>query len=91
MQIAPGPVFAFPSPLLEAHPAPAPAAASAFVVTTFGLVVTHGGGTLELLLSPEQMLALAGVLTGLASALGADAEAAKAILLGAATGASADA
>ena len=89
MQIAPGPVFAFPSPLLEAHPAPA--AASAFVVTTFGLVVTHGGGTLELLLLPEQMLALAGVLTGLASALGADAEAAKAILLGAATGASADA
>lgn len=88
MQIAPGPVFAFPSPLLEAHPAPA--ADSAFIVATFGLVVTHGGATLELLLSPEQMLALGGVLTGVGAVLGADAEAAKAILFGSTTGAAAD-
>lgn len=90
MQIAPGPVLAFPAPMLEAHSAPAEA--SAFVVTTFGLVVTHAGTTLELLLAPEQMLALAGVLTGVGTALGADPEAARRFLFGAAaTEASADA
>lgn len=89
MQIAPGPVLAFPAPMLEARSAPAEA--SAFVVTTFGLVVTHAGTTLELLLTAEQMLALAGVLTGLGSLRGGDAEAAKRLLFGAATEASANA
>lgn len=89
MQIAPGPVLAFPAPMLEAHSAPAEA--SAFVVTTFGLVVTHGGTSLELLLTPEQMLALGGVLASLGSIRGGDAEAAKRLLFGAAMGASADA
>jgi hypothetical protein len=89
MHIAPGPVFALPAPMVEAHFAPAEA--SAFVVTTFGLVVTHGGTSLELLLSPAQMRAVATVLHALSSVLGADPAAAKAILLGAATGVPADA
>ncbi|RYZ87529.1 MAG: hypothetical protein EOP04_11515 [Proteobacteria bacterium] len=61
------------------------------VVTTFGLVVTHNGTSVEIRLSPTEMRAIATVMHSLSSMLGADAEAAMEMLLHAGTGAPANA
>lgn len=83
MQITPGPVFAFSA--LTAESRPAPAEASALVVTTFGLVATHGGMSVEIHLSPVEMRGLATVMHDLSSVLGADEGAMREMLLQAVT------
>ncbi|MCQ4162814.1 hypothetical protein NON00_23200 [Roseomonas sp. GC11] len=78
-----GPTLGLPSPVMAAYPAPPEV--SRFVLATDGIILTHGGVSIELYLSPEQLDGLGNAFVSLARQLGADTTASRAMFENVAT------